>query len=172
MGRKVKTTEKLNSLRVESIRFGPMLWSMAIVEENRKVLASLFHPDWRQMALRSGAVERLRGFRSPDALLRTLLLHVGRGYSLRETTVRAKLANWADVSDVALLKRLRNSDDMPAWEMIPAPCSRNCASSNWSKSYCRRELEWRSESVSSVVPRSTKRSCFNDSDCSYRRAWK
>ena len=62
------------------------------------------------MALSSGAVERLRGFRSPDALLRTLLLHVARGYSLRETTVQAKLANWADVSDVALLKRLRNSE--------------------------------------------------------------
>jgi hypothetical protein len=67
-------------------------------------------PGLATMALRSGAVERLRGFRSPDALLRTLLLHVGRGYSLRETTVQAKLANWADVSDVALLKRLRNSE--------------------------------------------------------------
>jgi hypothetical protein len=46
------------------------------------------------MAWQSGAVERLRGFPSPDVLLRMLLLHVGRGYSLRETVVRAKLANW------------------------------------------------------------------------------
>jgi hypothetical protein len=30
---------------------------------------------------------------------------------LRETVVRAKLANWADISDVALLKRLRNSEE-------------------------------------------------------------
>jgi len=43
-------------------------------------------------------------------LLRTLLLHVGSGFSLRETALRAKLANWADVSDVSLLKRLRNSE--------------------------------------------------------------
>ena len=40
-----------------------------------------------------------------------LMLHVARGYSLRETFVRAKLANWTDISDVALLKRLRNSEE-------------------------------------------------------------
>ena len=61
------------------------------------------------MALQSGAFERLREFSSPGVLSRTLLLHVARGYSLRETVVRAKLAHWADVSDVALLKRLRKS---------------------------------------------------------------
>jgi len=55
--------------------------------------------------------ERLREFPSPHVLLRTLLLHVAKGYSLRETAVRAKLAHWADVSDVALLKRLRKSED-------------------------------------------------------------
>ena len=63
------------------------------------------------MAWQSGAVERLRGFPSPDVLLRMLMLHVARGYSLRETVVRAKLANWTDISDVALLKRLRNSEE-------------------------------------------------------------
>ena len=63
------------------------------------------------MARQSGTVERLRGFPSPDVLLRMLMLHVARGYSLRETVVRAKLANWTDISDVALLKRLRNSEE-------------------------------------------------------------
>jgi hypothetical protein len=84
---------------------------MHIAEENWKVLASLFPAGWQQIAWQSGAVERLRGFPSPDMLLRTLMLHVARGYSLRETVVRAKLANWADISDVALLKRLRNSEE-------------------------------------------------------------
>jgi len=63
------------------------------------------------MAWQSGAVSRLRAFPSPDALLRMLLLHMARGYSLRETVVRTNLANWADISDVALLKRLRNSEE-------------------------------------------------------------
>src|SRR6266513_3951488 len=82
---------------------------MRIAEENWKLLASLFPLRWQQIAWPSGAIERLRGFPCPVTLLRTLLLHVARGYSLRETVVRVKLANWTDISDVALLKRLRNS---------------------------------------------------------------
>jgi hypothetical protein len=78
--------------------------------KNWKVLLSLLPAGWQLAALETGAVKRLRGFSSPEALLRTLLLHVGLGYSLRETVVRARLADWADVSDVALLKRMRNSE--------------------------------------------------------------
>lgn len=88
---------------------------MCILEENWKVLTSFFPTGWQQVAWQSGAVERLRGFPSPDLLLRTLMLHVARGYSLRETVVRAKLANWTDISDVALLKRLRNSEEWLRW---------------------------------------------------------
>src|SRR5260370_29554745 len=84
---------------------------MRIAEENWKVLLSLFPAGWQQMARQSGAIERLRRFRSPDVLLRMLLLHVARGYSLRETVVRAKLADWAEISDVALLKHLRTSEE-------------------------------------------------------------
>jgi hypothetical protein len=87
-----------------------MLAEMRLAEENWKVLRSLFPAGWRQMAWQSGAVRRLRGFRSPDVLLHMLMLHVARGYSLRETVVRARLENWTDISDVPLLKRLRNSE--------------------------------------------------------------
>ena len=69
--------------------------------EDWQVLLRLLPPDWEQTALSSGAVKRLRGFDSVGDLLRTLLLHVGPGYSLRETVVRAKAAGWAEVSDVA-----------------------------------------------------------------------
>src|SRR6266851_10468759 len=78
-----------------------MLGECVSPKKNWKVLASLFPAGWQQMAWQSGAVERLRGFPSPDLLLRMLLLHVARGYSLRETVVRAKLANWTNISDVA-----------------------------------------------------------------------
>jgi len=80
-------------------------------EENWQVLLSLFPARWREQAVQTGAVERLRGFSSAETLLHTLLLHIARGFSLRETVVQAKLANLADVSDVALLKRLRNSEE-------------------------------------------------------------
>ncbi len=80
-------------------------------QENWQTLLSLFPPHWRERAGESGAVERRRGFSSTEALLRTLLLHIANGFSLRETVVQAKLAHLANVSDVALLKRLRNSEE-------------------------------------------------------------
>lgn len=49
----------------------------------------------------------LRKDKSAEALLRTLL--IGCGHSLRETVVCARQAEIADLSDVALLKRLRKS---------------------------------------------------------------
>jgi Transposase DDE domain len=78
--------------------------------KNWKTLLSLLPVGWQQAAIESGAIERFRGFSSPETLLRILLLHVGLGYSLRETVVRARLADLAVVSDVALLKRMRNSE--------------------------------------------------------------
>src|ERR1035438_7979720 len=79
--------------------------------ENWQVLRSVFPPGWEQLGRTSGAVKRLRGFTSLESLLRTLLMHVGCGWSLRETAVQAKLAGIADVSDVTLLNRLRQSEE-------------------------------------------------------------
>ena len=66
---------------------------MCILEENWKVLTSFFPTGWQQTAWQSGAVERLRGFSSPDVLLRMLMVQVARAYSLREMVVRVKLAS-------------------------------------------------------------------------------
>src|SRR5216684_2001085 len=76
-----------------------------------QILLGLFPSDWRQLGRSSGAVRRLRGFPSVDALLRILLLHVGCGWALRETAVQAKLAGLAAVSDVTLLNRLRDAEN-------------------------------------------------------------
>ncbi len=80
-------------------------------ETNWQTLVSFFPPDWEHLATETRANVRLRGFGSVAALMRTLLLHVARGYSLRETVVRARMARMAHVSDVALLKRLRSAEE-------------------------------------------------------------
>lgn len=80
---------------------------MATVDEDWRVLTGLLPEGWEDLARTTGAVRRLRGFDSLDAVLRTLLMHVGHGWSLRETVVKAKLAGIAEVSDVALMDRLR-----------------------------------------------------------------
>jgi hypothetical protein len=84
---------------------------MQPLDEDWKLLLNLLPAGWEQQAILSGASERLRGFATTSDLLRTLLLHVGKGYSLRETVVRAKAAGIAEVADVALLKRLRKAEE-------------------------------------------------------------
>jgi len=81
------------------------------LNEDWQVLAGLFPPDWERLGRSSGAITRLRGFASANDVLRTVLLHVGCGWSLRETAVQAKLAGIASVSDVTLLNRLRQAED-------------------------------------------------------------
>lgn len=80
-----------------------------VVEEDWEVLKAFFPADWQDLARQSGALKGLRQDKSAEPLLRTLLLHVGGGHSLRETAVRAQAAGWAHLSDVALFKRLRKS---------------------------------------------------------------
>ncbi|MBI4754796.1 MAG: IS4 family transposase [Betaproteobacteria bacterium] len=70
---------------------------------------------WQSKAVELGAVRRLRGFASVEALLRVLLIHLADGCSLRETVVRARAGDLADVSDVALLKRLRGCGPWFQW---------------------------------------------------------
>ena len=82
----------------------------SILDENWNTLLSLLPEHWEDLAISTGAMTRkMRNFDSAGAILRTLLLHIARGYSLRETVVRCKAAGLASVSDVALLKRLRLS---------------------------------------------------------------
>jgi hypothetical protein len=75
------------------------------------VLLGLFPAGWEELGRSTGAVARLRGFNSWNDLLRTLLLHEGCGWSLRETAVQAELAGIADVSDVTLLNRLWQAEE-------------------------------------------------------------
>ena len=72
---------------------------------------TFFPDDWRDLASETGALKGLRKAKSPDGLLRVLLMHLACGHSLRETVVRARQAGLADLSDVALMKRLRKSRD-------------------------------------------------------------
>lgn len=80
--------------------------------EDWKVLLSFLPKNWEQLATDTGALKGLRKDKSAEALLRTLLIHLGCGHSLRETVVRARQARIAELSSVALLKRLRKSQ---AW---------------------------------------------------------
>lgn len=81
------------------------------VDEDWKTLSRFLPPDWKELARTTNALKGLRQDKDADRLFRTLMLHVGCGYSLRETVVRAREAGMADLSDVALLKRLRKCEN-------------------------------------------------------------
>ena len=80
-------------------------------DEDWNLLLSFFPTNWKQLAETSGALKGLRQDKSEENYLRVLLMHLGCGFSMRETVVRAKQAKLANLSDVALLKRLRKSKE-------------------------------------------------------------
>jgi hypothetical protein len=86
-----------------------------LMAEDWAVIEGMLPDGWEQKAEELGAWERVRGFRSKEVLLRTLLIHIALGCSLKETAVRAQEADLAEVSSVALFKRLKNSGEWLRW---------------------------------------------------------
>ena len=80
------------------------------IYDDWEVLLSAFPKNWKEIGTETKATNYMRGFSSAEVLIRILLLHIGKGYSLKETSVRAKNANLVDVSHVALFKRLKKSE--------------------------------------------------------------
>jgi len=69
-----------------------------------QLLTTFFPAHWEGLAVQTNAVKGLRKNKSPENLLRVLLIHVACGYSLRETVVRAQKSDLAGmVSDFASL---------------------------------------------------------------------
>lgn len=78
-------------------------------EHEWQVLTRLLPERWRELARECDAIRAEKGITDPDVILRLLLMHTGSGLSLRSTVVRAREQELADLSHVALSKRLRNA---------------------------------------------------------------
>jgi hypothetical protein len=83
--------------------------------EDFQVVDAVLPQGWREQARVQGALRRCRGFAGAEPLLRVLLIHLVQGWSLRETSVWAREAGLARVSDVALWKRLRAAGEWLRW---------------------------------------------------------
>jgi DDE family transposase len=83
--------------------------------ESWDVLKQFLPQGWAEQARTLGALRRTRGVRDAAALLRVLLIHLAQGHSLTETVVRARAAGLAQLSSVALFKRLRASEAWLWW---------------------------------------------------------
>ena len=88
---------------------------LASIGQDWGVVMQMLPAQWEAKAIELGAMRRLRGFDSVGTLLRVLLIHLADGCSLRDTAVRASAGGLANVSDVALLKRLRGCGAWFQW---------------------------------------------------------
>lgn len=86
-----------------------------LMAEDWAVIEAMLPDGWEEKAEELGAWERARGFRNKEVLLRTLLIHIALGCPLKETAVRAREADFADVSSVAVFNRLRKSGEWLRW---------------------------------------------------------
>jgi hypothetical protein len=85
------------------------------VADDFEYLVSFLPPGWEAKAKELGALRRCRGVRDAKTLLRVLLMHLAEGCSLRETAVRARQGKLADLSDVAIMDRLRLAGNWLCW---------------------------------------------------------
>jgi hypothetical protein len=89
--------------------------SHGLLEEDWSVVTSFLPEGWQEQAKKLGAYCWSRAFADSGVLLRTLLIHLVEGCSFRETAVMAKQGGLAEISDVALLKRLRAGSEWLRW---------------------------------------------------------
>lgn len=84
-------------------------------ESDFEYLLTFLPPGWERKSKELGALRRCRKFPDAQVLLRILLIHLAEGCSLRETAVRARQGGLADVTDVAIMDRLRQTEEWFRW---------------------------------------------------------
>jgi hypothetical protein len=83
--------------------------------ENWDVLERFLPEGWEEQARLSGAMRRARYIKSPESVLRILLLHLANGCSLAETAARAQASGLGVISSVGVFKRLRAAGPWLRW---------------------------------------------------------
>jgi len=78
--------------------------------EDWSILARWLPDDLDSHAREHGFMRRARGLQDAERWLRLILMHVAGGLSLKQTVLRAREFGLAEVSSVALFKRLRTAE--------------------------------------------------------------
>jgi Transposase DDE domain len=84
-------------------------------DDEWRVIEQLLPAGWQEAARERGAFRRVRYTTDPASLLRLLLFHAVNDGGLRETVAQARASGIAEMSQVALFKRLRSSGAWLAW---------------------------------------------------------
>jgi hypothetical protein len=84
--------------------------STEALPEEWEILREWLPSDLDARARSHGFFRRARGMNDGECWLRLILMHVAGGLSLEQTTVRARELGLADISHVALFKRLLTAE--------------------------------------------------------------
>ena len=88
---------------------------MGLGEYKFEELLRLLPEGWEAKAKELGALQRAREIKTAEELLRLILLYLTEGKSFRGTSALIHLSGEAKLSDVAVLKRMRNSAAWLQW---------------------------------------------------------
>jgi len=80
-----------------------------------KTLTMFFPKGWEEKANELGVMKRKRNIKTPSDLLRILMIHLADSCSLKEAVVRAKYSGIAEISSVALQKKIKISSEWFRW---------------------------------------------------------
>jgi hypothetical protein len=86
-----------------------------LCEEDWEIVESLLPHRWQWQARKCGAVKRMRGAKDFARLLRVLMLHISGSLSIGQTCVRARELGMAQMTAMALHKRLRKAGAWFEW---------------------------------------------------------
>jgi hypothetical protein len=78
--------------------------------ESWRIVRGFLPADWKKSAREFGALRRAREIKDEEVLLQLLLMHTAGGLSLKQAAMRATEWGLANVSAVALFKRLRAAE--------------------------------------------------------------
>jgi hypothetical protein len=112
-------------------------------EADWQALMRFLPAGWVEQAKRLGALRRQRKLSAAGQLLRVLLIHLVDGCSLRETVARARAGKLAEISDVALFKRLRSASEWLRWMAVQLLTRHGCAAErpDWLSGYRVRSVD-------------------------------
>ena len=80
-----------------------------------KQLLKLLPEGWEEKAKELGALQRAREIKTPEELLRLILLYLTEGKSMAGTSAITNLSGEATMSKIAVFKRIQNSGEWLHW---------------------------------------------------------
>jgi hypothetical protein len=80
-----------------------------------KQILQLLPEGWEEKAKELGALQRGREIKTPEELLRLILLYLTEGKSMAGTSAIMNLSGGTTMSKVAVFKRIQNSGDWLQW---------------------------------------------------------